>query len=74
MQAELLRNHIDALLRLSYDAKEPAISAKLREMADECRIMLSVSDITDHVENLSKASQKPRARDPHGWQAPRAPA
>jgi hypothetical protein len=61
MQAELLRNHIDALLRLSHDVEERAISARLREMADECRIMLSVADITDQVENLNKACRKPPA-------------
>jgi hypothetical protein len=56
MQAEFLRNHIEALLRLSHDAKERAISARLREMADECRIMLSAADISDQVAALSKAA------------------
>ena len=61
MQAEFLRNHIDALLRLSDDVEERAISARLREMADECRIMLSVADIRDQLENLSKAGREPSA-------------
>jgi hypothetical protein len=41
MPPEYLRKHIDALLRLSHDVKDRAVAAKLREMADECRIMLS---------------------------------
>ncbi len=38
MPPECLRKHIDALLHLSHDVKDQAVSAKLREMADECRI------------------------------------
>ena len=42
-----LLNHIDALLRLSHDARDQVVSAKLREMADEFRIVVSVADISD---------------------------
>jgi hypothetical protein len=42
---EYLRHHIDALLRLSRGVGDPAVSAKLQEMADELRIMVSVMDI-----------------------------
>jgi hypothetical protein len=55
-----LLNHIEALLRLSHDAKDRAVSAKLREMADEFRIMVSVADITDFAAELSQKTV-PRA-------------
>ena len=54
LQTEYLLNHIDALLRLSHDVKDRAVSAKLREMADEFRIMVSVADITDLAAALNK--------------------
>jgi hypothetical protein len=53
-QTEYLHKHIDALLRLSHDVKDRAVSAELREMADEFRIMVSVSDITDLAAALNK--------------------
>src|SRR6202790_1282713 len=46
-----LLDHIEALLRLSHDAKDPAISAKIREMADELRIMISVRS-EEHTSEL----------------------
>ena len=51
-----LLDHIEALLRLSQDAKDRAISAKIREMADELRILISVADVTDFASTLSSAS------------------
>jgi hypothetical protein len=54
MPPEYLRKHIDALLRLSHDVKDQAASAKLREMADECRIMLSVADISELAAGLNQ--------------------
>jgi hypothetical protein len=54
MSPEYLRKHIDELLRLSHDVKDQAASAKLREMADEFRIMLSVADISELVAGLNK--------------------
>jgi hypothetical protein len=42
-----LLDHIEALLRISHDVKDRAISAKLREMADELRILISVADVTN---------------------------
>src|SRR5258708_3397492 len=51
-----LLDHIEALLRLSQDAKDPAISAKIREMADELRILISVADVADFAATLSSAS------------------
>jgi hypothetical protein len=55
MPPEYLRKHIDALLHLSHDVKDPAVAAKLREMADECRIMLSVADVSELAAALNKA-------------------
>jgi hypothetical protein len=51
-----LLDHIEALLRLSHDAKDRAISAKIQEMADELRILISVADVTDFAATLSSAS------------------
>ena len=56
VSTKYLLDHIEALLRLSHDAKDPAISAKIREMADELRIMISVADVTDLAAILSNAS------------------
>jgi hypothetical protein len=47
LTAEYLRYHIDALLRLSRDTKDPVASATLREMADELRIIVSVTEIAE---------------------------
>ena len=49
-----LLDHIDALLSLSHDAGDRVISAKLRQMADEFRIMVSVADISNLAATLSK--------------------
>jgi hypothetical protein len=51
-----LLDHIEALLRLSHDVKDRAISAKIREMADELRILISVADVTDMAATLSSTS------------------
>lgn len=63
LQTEYVLNHIDALVRLSYDVKDRAVSAKLREMADEMRIMVSVAAITNLAADLSP---KARAAKPFG--------
>jgi hypothetical protein len=47
LQSVLLRDHADALKRLSGISREPAVAAKLQEMADEMRIMVSVAEIRD---------------------------
>jgi hypothetical protein len=54
-----LLDHIDALLRLSHEVNDRAVSAKLREMADEIRIMVSVAYITDMVAALNKTEVPP---------------
>ena len=59
VQTEYLLNHIDSLLRLSYDVQDRAVSAKLREMADEIRIMVSVADIAGLAASLSKNASPP---------------
>jgi hypothetical protein len=53
-ELEYLRRHIDRLISLSHDVKDRAASAKLREMADECRIFLSLADIGDVAAGLSR--------------------
>ena len=50
-----LLDHIEALLRLSRDVRDRAISAKIREMADELRILISVADVSDVAAGLSSA-------------------
>ena len=49
-------DHIDALLRLSHDAGDRAIAAKLRQLADEFRIMVSVADISNLAATLGRTS------------------
>jgi hypothetical protein len=56
VSTKYLLDHIEALLRLSHEAKDRAISAKIREMADELRILISVADVTDFAATLSGAS------------------
>jgi hypothetical protein len=56
LQTEYLLNHIDALLRLSHDVKDREVSAELRAMADEFRIMVSVADIAGFAAALSKGA------------------
>jgi len=56
VSTKYLLDHIEALLCLSHDAKDRAISAKIREMADELRIMISVADVTDYAATLSRTS------------------
>jgi hypothetical protein len=65
MRPEYLRKHIDALLRLSHDVKDAAVAAKLREMADECRIMLSVADVSELAAALNKAPASLTANKRH---------
>jgi hypothetical protein len=59
LQTKYLLNHIDALLRLSHEVRDRAASAKLREMADEFRIMVSVADVSDLAATLSKSAAPP---------------
>jgi hypothetical protein len=61
LQLAYLRHHIDALLNLSHDVKDQAVSAKLREMADECRIVLSVADVSDTAAGLSNNAPPARS-------------
>ena len=51
---EHLRKHIDALVTLSPDVKDREASARLRESADECRLMLSMADITELRAGLAR--------------------
>jgi len=68
LQAEYIRKHIDILLSLSHEVNDRAVSAKLRAMADELRIMLSVADISDMAAALNK-NAAPLAADLIGTDA-----
>ena len=65
MQLEYLRKHIDALMALSHDVKDRAVSEKLREMADECRIMLSLADVSDVAARLNTSATAEPGEDGH---------
>jgi hypothetical protein len=56
VSTKYLLDHIEALLRLSDEVTDRPISAKIREMADELRILISVADVTDLAATLSSAS------------------
>jgi hypothetical protein len=62
---EYLRYHIDALLRLSGDTKDPAAAGRLQEMADELRIIVSVTEIAEIAGTAS---------DPKGRNNPAVPS
>ncbi|HEV3373049.1 MAG TPA: hypothetical protein VG145_10920 [Xanthobacteraceae bacterium] len=49
---DYLCHHVEALLRLSRNVKDPAAAAKLQEMADELRIVISVTDIVGLAADL----------------------
>jgi hypothetical protein len=54
LQVEYLRHQSDSLLRLSQQVEEPEVSAKLQELADELRIMASVTDVTSLAADLDR--------------------
>jgi hypothetical protein len=56
VQTKHLLDHIEALLRISHDISDRAIAAKLREMADELRILVSVADVANLAANFGTAS------------------
>ena len=62
LQTKDLLDHIDALLRLSHDAGDRAIAAKLRQLADEFRIMVSVADISNLAATLGRTPAPGRVR------------
>jgi hypothetical protein len=51
---EFLRKHIDALLALSHKAHDRSVAAKIRDLADECRIVLSLMDISNATAGLNQ--------------------
>jgi hypothetical protein len=74
LPTKYLLNHIDALMRLSHDVSDRAASAKLREMADEFRIMVSVADVTGFAAALNENTAPPPIPDLTGTAAvPDAP-
>lgn len=57
LQSKDILDHIDALVRLSCDVNDRAVSEKLRQMADELRIMVSVADIANLAAGLSPKAE-----------------
>jgi hypothetical protein len=64
LQVEYLSHQSDALLRLSQEVEEPEVSAKLRELADELRIMVSVADVTSLAADLDRDRPCTGVRNP----------
>ena len=56
LSSSYLLDHIGALIRLSHEVQDRAACAKLREMADELRIFVSVADVTNLVATLNRTS------------------
>jgi hypothetical protein len=54
LSTRYLLDHIDALVRLSHEVKDREASAKLMEMADELRLMVHVTDISELAATLNK--------------------
>ena len=54
LSTRYLLDHIDALVRLSHEVKDREASAKLTEMADELRLMVYVTDISELAATLNK--------------------
>jgi hypothetical protein len=54
LQVEYLRHQSDALMRLSQEVEKSDVSAKLQEMADEFRIMVSVADVVSLAADLDR--------------------
>jgi hypothetical protein len=57
LQTKDILNHIDALVRLACDVNDRAVSEKLRHMADELRIMVSVADIANFAAGLGPKAE-----------------
>jgi hypothetical protein len=55
VSTKYLLDHIDTLIRLSHEVKDRTVSAKLQEVANELRIMLSVADVANLAAALSAA-------------------
>jgi hypothetical protein len=54
LQVEYLRHQSDALLRLSQEVEKSEVSAKLQEMVDELRIMVSVAEVASLAADLDR--------------------
>jgi hypothetical protein len=55
VSTKYLLDHIDSLRRLSQEVKDRAVSAKLQEMANELRILVSVAEVANLAAALSTA-------------------
>ena len=63
LQTKDILAHIDALVRLSCDVNDRTVSEKLRHMADELRIMVSVADIASLAAGLSPRTELAKLPD-----------
>ena len=54
LQVEYARHQSDDLLRLFQEVEKSEVSAKLQEMADELRIMVSVADVASLAADLDR--------------------
>ena len=71
LRAELLRDHLEALRRVSRVSNEPAVAQRLELLADELRIMISVAAVTDLASEQETPARKALA-PPHAAAAPSA--
>jgi hypothetical protein len=62
LSTRYLIDHIEALIRLSHEIQDRAVSAKLRDIANELRIMVSVADISDLAAELKTTSSIPASQ------------
>jgi hypothetical protein len=55
---DYFRQHGDALLRLSRAVGDPEVSARLQEMADEIRIMVSVAQVAGLAADIDRTARR----------------
>jgi hypothetical protein len=58
LRPELLRDHLEALRRVSRVSKEPAIAQRLELLADELRIIISVAAVADLASEQGAPTRK----------------
>jgi hypothetical protein len=63
LQVEHLRHQSDDLLRLFQEVEKSEVSAKLQEIADELRIIVSVADVTNLAADLIRERPYAGARN-----------
>jgi hypothetical protein len=61
---DYFRQHGDALLRLSRAVGDPEVSARLQEMADEIRILVSVAQVAGLAADFDRTARPSLASSP----------